>query len=101
MLSVVVGEDVVLDLALADGDTGSFPQAIVYNSAGAVVATVNLSHVADGLYQGTFLGADNSVLGIFAAHFIVYQDPGHTITANKYDRVSEDLVVSTPDGGAA
>lgn len=101
MLTAVVGDDVLLELSLADGDAGSFPQAKVYNAAGAVAATVNLSPVADGLYHGTFLGADNSVIGQFSVHSIVYQDAGHTIVANKYDRVSEDLVISSPEGGAA
>ena len=101
MITGVVGEDVLVSLSLSDGDTGSFPQAKVYDAAGLVVATIDLSHVADGLYHGTFLAADNDTIGDFTVRDIVYQDAPHTTPANKYDRVSERLRISSPEGGAA
>ena len=35
-------------------DTGLFPQVKIYDSAGALIDTVNLAHVASGLYTGTW-----------------------------------------------
>ena len=99
MIVADLGVDVPLQLVLSDGATGLFPQVTIYNSAGAVAGTVNLSHTANGLYQGTFLAADNTAVGKFSVLFIIYSDVGHTLVDETYDRVDEDLDVTV--GGKA
>ncbi len=90
MIEAVTGASLVLELVLADGSTTRFPRATVYDSAGALHATVNLTHVATGLYQGSYTPA---VAGHFSAIFIVYTDAGHTTVANQYDREAEHILV--------
>ena len=49
-------EDLLLSVMLSDGETGEFPRVRIYNDAGTEQAgsPVDLSHVADGFYQGTW-----------------------------------------------
>lgn len=101
MIQAVVETDVLLELMLSDGATTFFPQAEVYDDAGAIIVKVDLATIGIGLYQGKFLAANNTAIGDFSIGFIVYQDAGHTIVANKYDRVAEHLLVESPEGGAA
>ena len=93
MIEVITGDTVLLELVLADGDTTRFPQAEVYDSAGvAIVASpVNLSHVADGLYQGTFTAP---AIGGYSIIYITYSDVGHTTLVGNIERVSEHMRVT-------
>ncbi len=95
MINGIVEDQLLLELKLADGDTTKFPQVIVYTDAGATEATVNLSHVANGIYQGTYTPNNE---GHFSASYIVYNDGAHTQVANKYDRVGEHIRILPPDG---
>ena len=99
MITADLGVDVPLQLVLSDGATGLFPQATIYDSLGIAAATVNLTHTANGLYQGTFLAADNDTIGKFSILYVVYSDAGHTTVDETYDRVDEDLDVTV--GGKA
>lgn len=90
MIEASINASLLLELVLADGSTTRFPQATVYNDAGSLVATVDLAHVASGLYQGAYTPATP---GHFSAIFIVYTDAGHTTVANQYDREAEHIRV--------
>lgn len=68
-----------------DGSAALFPQALIYNEANTLLATVNLTHVAGGLYSGSYTP---SALGYFAAAYTAYTDNGHT-TAAAYDKEGE------------
>jgi len=93
MIEVITGDTVLLELVLADGDTTRFPQAEVYDNAGAaiVASPVNLSHVADGLYQGTFTAP---AVGGYSIIYITYSDVGHTTLVGNIERVSEHMRVT-------
>lgn len=100
MLEVETNATVLLELSLADGDATKFPRARIYNSAGTEQtgapfnSPVDLSHVANGLYQATTTAA--AAAGKFSVHYVTYQDAGHTTVSNKFARVGEDLRVVTP-----
>lgn len=99
VIAGTVSEALLLELVLGDGDTGKFPQVSVYDSAGAPVSgsPFNLTHVALGLYQATW--TNPSTEGHFSAIFVVYNEAGHTIVSNKYDRVAEHVRIEPSRGG--
>lgn len=76
-------------LQLSDGNTAQYPRAVVYNSAGTLIATLNLNHIANGLY-----GVDYTFLnvGFYTITHIVYSDVNHTTLAS-YDRSFDEVTV--------
>ena len=74
-----VGQLIPLELQLSDGNTGMFPRALVYNAAGSLLSTVDLTHVAQGRYANDTLTMTNTPYT--AVTFIVYSDSGHTTLA--------------------
>lgn len=95
MIQGFVEDSLLLELMLADGDTGMFPRATVYNDAGALQATIDLTHVALGLYQGLWT---SPTAGHFSVAFVVYSNSGHTTVSNKYDRTAEHVLVVAGGG---
>ena len=93
MIEVITGSTVLLELVLADGDTTRFPQAEIYDNAGVAIAAspVNLSHIADGLYQGTFTAP---AVGEYSVIYITYSDAARTIVVGNIERVSEHMRVT-------
>lgn len=91
MTTGLVGDALLLELGLSDGNTGKFPQATVYDDGGAVEATVDLDHVADGLYQGAYVPTN---LGHFSAFYIVYNEVGRTTVAAEYDRTVDHVLIT-------
>jgi len=73
------------------GETGLFPQAKILDSDGAVKATVNLSHLSDGLYSGT--GTAPSDEGYYVVQKIIYTDSGHTTQSGVDEIIKEELHV--------
>jgi len=47
----LIGEKIRLNLQLWDGATNRYVRAYLYDAAGSLYATLNLSHVARGLYE--------------------------------------------------
>lgn len=91
MLSVTVNQATTLSMLASDGRTDLFGQARVYNSLGTLVATVNLNHVAEGLYAASYTPA---VEGVFSVVYQFYTDAGRTVDAN-YERQGEALDVNS------
>ena len=87
MIEVEAASAVLLELALKDGSVNFYPRAEVYDSASSLVTTVNLAHVAGGLYQGTLPA---QAVGQYSVIFLTYSDPGHTTLAG-FERVSEHI----------
>lgn len=87
-----------LRLQLSDGNTAQYPSALIYNTAGTLVTTLSLSHVAGGLYSAAWTFP---TLGVFTAVFKVYSDAGRTTLA-AYDVAAEELKVeaAVPSTGA-
>lgn len=97
---LAVGELVPLELQIGDGATGLFPRALVYDASGALIATKNLAHVANGRYANDTLvmpGANNAYI---AATYVVYTDAGYTTLA-QYGRALDVWQLSTQPTAAA
>lgn len=77
-----VGELIPLELQLSDGATGKFPRALVYNAAGTLLSTINLTHVASGRYADDSLTMTNTPYTV--ATYLVYSDSGHTTLDTSY-----------------
>jgi hypothetical protein len=71
-----VGEDLLLELLLADEETGRFPMVTIYDSSGAVEAgPLDLADRGGGLYQAEWISPP---AGDFSAVFLTFEDAGHT-----------------------
>lgn len=87
-----VGSTVVLALVLENGETGFYPQAEIYASgAGTPTATVDLTHLVKGRYEGTWVPA---TVGTYTAQFFTYVDAAHTVESVVYTREAEQVFVS-------
>lgn len=82
MSNIKVGNPVPLSFQLHDGDTTKFVRAIVRNAAGALLGTVTLVHLSNGLY------IDTSVVmptGAFAtATYDVFDDAGFATRSSEH-----------------
>ena len=94
MIEAVISQPLLLELALTDGVSSKFPRAKVYTDIGALVATIDLPHIASGLYQGTWTP---STTGQFNVHYTVFSDAGHTIADVTYERVADHVLVRALD----
>lgn len=93
MVRQKVGELLGLSLQAFDGATTLYPQAILRNSAGALLATLDLAHVGDGLYTNrTYFMPDNALL---TAQYKVYSDAGHTNLDVNYEESIDVFVKDT------
>lgn len=96
MVQGFAGDTVGLELALQDGDGGKFPQASIYNAAGSLQITLDLTHTALGLYQVNWTSSE--IEGHYSVIYITYNDAGHTIESNKHGRVTDHILIVTPGG---
>jgi len=87
------GQSLMLSLTLEDGaSAGVFPQATIYNSAGAQIGQVNLVHAAKGRWTGAFT-MPPAPGGIFVVHYAVYSDSGHSLLSPRYG-ADEDRIIT-------
>ena len=91
MLLATVNEAVTLSMLAADGRTDLYGQVRVYDSLGSLTATVNLSHVNEGLYQVNYTPAAE---GYYQLVYQLYFDAGRTVDAG-YDHQGETLDVNS------
>lgn len=75
MITSTVGSTAPLILQLYDGNTSKYPRAFIRDSAGELLSLIDLNHVGNGLYLGSF---DPSSSGYYHAVFTVYADINHT-----------------------
>lgn len=101
-IPATVGGTVVLALVLENGESTFYPQAEIYASGATVpTATVDLTHLAKGRYEATWVP---TTVGAYTAQFFIYVDAGHTIETIVYSREAEQIFVtknSTDDLAAA
>lgn len=81
---------------IADGDASLFPRATIRDAANAIEAVVDLSHVADGTYDGTVTLPE----GQFTVAVVVYDDAAHTIKNSTWGVSSSVIVVRASLAGA-
>jgi len=72
-------------LLLPDGASDQYPQAAIYDDAGILLTTLDLLHVANGLYApaSAYLMPDRSFVSVV---YIVYSDSGHISESDIYQR---------------
>ena len=94
MIEAVVGQALRLELSLTDRVTTRFPRAIVYNELNAAIATIDLAHVADGLYAGSWTP---TTTGQRSIHYTTFSDVPRTSVDATYESVVDHLVVRALD----
>lgn len=84
------GNAVPVTLQLEDGSPGLFPQGEVRNSLGTLLSTLDLSHVASGIYTNTTLTmpAEDWI----SITYIVYTDSGHTTESVNHLRADDVFI---------
>ena len=94
---VKIGDPIHLNLQLEDGAIDKYPQAILRDQIGTLMAgsPVDLTHTGDGLYQNDSISMPNTQE--VTATYKVYDDSGHTILSSFY---SVELDVFTKDNAA-
>jgi hypothetical protein len=94
-LPVTVGASVPIVMILEDGAEDRHPQAEIYAGGGVTpLATLDLTHKAKGRYESSWVPAST---GVYSAHFIVYDDVGHSVESIVYTREVEQMVVTAND----
>jgi hypothetical protein len=88
MLRATTNEDIPLQVLAADGNTGLFAKVDIYRD-GAVVETISLPHLSNGLYGATYHPIQE---GYLSAIYVFFYDAGLTVEAD-YDHESELIEV--------
>jgi hypothetical protein len=91
-VNAVPGIQTQIRLQLADGKVNQFPRAFVYDGAGSLDDTIDLTHIADGLYSGDWTPTNT---GEHCASIIVYKNGSYTQVNKAYDQVCEPISVHT------
>ena len=98
-MKLVVGQTIPLTLQLFDRSTSKYPRAVVRNSAGTTLTTIDLTHVANGFYQDASYALTD--VPYVSVQYLVYSDSGHTTLDTTYASVLEtferDDLLTTPE----
>ena len=86
--------EVVLSVTLGDGASDQFPKASVIDAGGSVVATVDLTHAANGTYVGSYTAP--AFAQKMVVNYTIYRDAARTLVSHKHD-FSEDVLFVGPD----
>jgi len=82
---------VSLHAIASDGNVSLFGQARIYTSAGSLLTTINLNHIAEGIYGIQYVP---SVEGILTVIYQLYLDVDRTMPAN-FDKSTETIDVNS------
>ncbi len=74
---------ITFGLTLAQGEINQYPQVKIYDAHENLDATVNLSHVADGFYNGVWTPNTSEW---HYGNAIIYTDAGHSVESTVYGR---------------
>ena len=96
MVRQKLGEILGLSLQAFDGKTTLFPQAVLQNSAGGVLATLDLSHTVNGLYINRSFSMPNNAHT--TAVYKVYTDSGHNNLDPAYQEMIDVFVLESESG---
>jgi hypothetical protein len=86
MIAADIGVATPLELMLFDGAAGKGVRVRIRTTAGALVSTVDLSHVGEGLYTSVWIPATE---GYYHANYVVYTDAFCTTEDLLYSRTTE------------
>jgi len=86
---VKVGEKIPLNCQLADRVSDKFVKAYLFDKLGAPLtpASVNLSHVANGLFLDTTV--DMPDIASVIAQYVVFEDAGYLVPHDEHDAVTD------------
>jgi hypothetical protein len=90
-MEATVNTPIPLSMLVADGTTTLYGQARIYNSLGSLSYTVDLNHVAEGIYVGLHTP---TLEGYYQIVYQLYTDISRTIPAT-YDKSGESLDVNS------
>lgn len=90
MIQATLNEATLLQMLATDGRTDLYGRVRVYNAAGVMVADLELSHVAEGLYSVTWTP---NVEGWFSAVAELFFDSGFLVDAG-YEKTGEQIEVT-------
>jgi hypothetical protein len=97
MIAADIGVPTPLELMLFDGQTTKGVRVFIRTTAGALVTTVNLSHVGEGLYTANWVPTS---AGYYHANYVVYTNGSYTSEDFLYPRttaVYKAATSSTPE----
>lgn len=86
---VEVGKSIPIVLQIADGATDQYPQAEIRDDTNTLLTTLDLSHVASGMYRAAYVMPNENFI---VATYIVYTDAGHTTVSTDYQRDIDTFV---------
>ena len=95
MISADVGVSTPLELMLFDGATTKAVRVRIRTTSGTLVASVNLTHIGDGLYTGSWTPA---VAGYYHAVYIAYTNSTYLTEDFTYTRTTEPYRVASTAG---
>jgi len=75
MMHATTNEPVPLRVVTSDGITTLFGRAYIYSSA-ILIDTIDLPHIADGMYGASYVPTDDGYLSVI---YKLFTDAGHTI----------------------
>jgi len=90
IIPVTLGETARLALVLENGDAAQFPQAKVYQpTVASPIATLNLSHTAEGLYESSYVPLAVGVLNIV---YTVFSDAPRTVLNTNFSKELDQIL---------
>ena len=84
-------EKVVLSVQLTDQNTAQYPKAFLFDIDGNQITTIDLTHVARGLYVEEYT-PDGTYTQI-SVQYVIYSDAGRTTINTTYDAGEDVLYV--------
>jgi len=88
-----MGNTIPIQLQMDDGNTGVYPQAVLYHVDYTYWTTIDLEHKANGLYAPAVGDEENMPDEDFVtAIFIIYSDAGPTTISTLYYFASETYI---------
>lgn len=89
-MRIYLGDNVLIPLQLSFGETNQYPQVLIYDSAGTLLSTNDMTHKATGFYyyDWTPVSAD-----YYTLIFKVYTDAGHSVLSTTYGLLSDSAEV--------
>ena len=83
MIHIDKDDTTYIGFSAVDGEENLYPRVKIHNISDTLISTVDLSHVADGKYRGTWTP---DTVGYYGVSVITYTDAGHTTESSKYGR---------------
>lgn len=87
-MQVYLGDNILIPLQLAFGETNQYPQVLIYDSTGTLLSTNNMTHKSTGFYYYDWTPSSTDR---YTCIFKIYTDAGYTLLSAVYG-ISEDEI---------